>query len=151
MTKTTKKTHGYREITFNGEELLVDMTTGEIKYKNTTGHRSERPYSRRRQNRRTGYTNPYYITWVYNPRTKKSMPTCTARLVCEAAHGKPKSPDMQVDHIDNDPTNNRPSNLRWVSRKQNNSRLHKKRMLKKNYRTTNHSGQILLGWNTTTL
>lgn len=45
----------------------------------------------------------------------------------------------QVDHIDNDKTNNVVSNLRWVSRKFNNSRPHAIAMRKKNHKTTSHS------------
>lgn len=49
----------------------------------------------------------------------------------------------QVDHIDNDKTNNVLSNLRWVSRKFNNSRPHAIAMRKKNYRHTNRLHQFV--------
>ncbi len=49
----------------------------------------------------------------------------------------------QVDHIDNDKTNNVRSNLRWVSRKFNNSRPHAIAMRKKNYRHASHSHQFV--------
>ena len=41
------------------------------------------------------------------------------RLVCEAFHG-PQPPDKPiVMHLDEDPTNNRPENLKWGTRKEN--------------------------------
>ena len=49
----------------------------------------------------------------------------------------------QVDHIDNDKTNNVVSNLRWVSRKFNNSRPHAIAMRKKNHKTTSHLHQFV--------
>jgi len=39
------------------------------------------------------------------------------------------SPNDEVDHIDNNPENNSPSNLRVVSRHKNRTRSHKKRSL----------------------
>lgn len=41
------------------------------------------------------------------------------RLVCEAFHGLAPSEDHIVLHIDEDPSNNRPENLRWGTRKEN--------------------------------
>lgn len=49
----------------------------------------------------------------------------------------------QVDHIDNDKTNNNVKNLRWVSRKFNNSRPHAIEMRKRNYKSTSHSHQFV--------
>jgi len=50
-------------------------------------------------------------------------------LVCEAFHGK-RQRGMEVDHIDGDPSNCLPSNLRWVTRTQNNR-----------FRNERHGGQ----------
>ena len=44
------------------------------------------------------------------------------RLVCEAFHGPPPQPEFTVDHIDADRFNNDPSNLEWVTRRENISR-----------------------------
>jgi hypothetical protein len=41
------------------------------------------------------------------------------RLVCDAFHGAPPSPRHQPDHINGDRKDNRPSNLEWVTPKEN--------------------------------
>lgn len=41
------------------------------------------------------------------------------RLVCEAFHGKPTSEKQQAAHWDGNPLNNRPENLRWATRSEN--------------------------------
>lgn len=41
------------------------------------------------------------------------------RIVATAFHGEPKSKDLVVDHIDTNKANNRPENLRWVTRLEN--------------------------------
>jgi len=41
------------------------------------------------------------------------------RLVCEAFHGLPPFEDSVVMHIDDNPLNNRPENLKWASQKEN--------------------------------
>lgn len=41
------------------------------------------------------------------------------RLICEAFHGACPSDKCQVDHLDRDPSNNRPENLRWVTPSEN--------------------------------
>jgi len=42
-----------------------------------------------------------------------------SRLVCEAFHGPVPSPEHQAAHGDGDPSNNRATNLRWATRKEN--------------------------------
>ena len=39
--------------------------------------------------------------------------------MCTAFHGEKPSPGHVADHIDLDPTNNRPDNLRWLTPKEN--------------------------------
>lgn len=56
----------------------------------------------------------------------------------------------QVDHKDNDPKNNTASNLRWVSRKFNNSRKHTRMMKSKNYKRTSHKDEFLKAENLAT-
>jgi hypothetical protein len=41
------------------------------------------------------------------------------RLVCEAFHGPPPFEAAIVMHIDDDPANNRPENLKWATQKEN--------------------------------
>jgi len=41
------------------------------------------------------------------------------RLICEAFHGPPPTAKHQVRHLDGDPKNNRPENLRWGSQVEN--------------------------------
>lgn len=41
------------------------------------------------------------------------------RLICEAFHGACPADKCQIDHIDRDPANNNPENLRWVNRSEN--------------------------------
>lgn len=41
------------------------------------------------------------------------------RLICAAWHGSEPSPGMHAAHYDGDPKNNRPTNLRWATPKEN--------------------------------
>jgi hypothetical protein len=41
------------------------------------------------------------------------------RLVCMAFHGTPPKPSTQVRHLDGDPNNNVPSNLKWGTQEEN--------------------------------
>ena len=41
------------------------------------------------------------------------------QIVCTAFHGAPSRPNLVVDHIDTNRRNNRPENLRWVTRLEN--------------------------------
>ncbi len=42
-----------------------------------------------------------------------------SRIVCEAWHGLPPTPEHHAAHGDGDPSNNRPGNLRWATRLEN--------------------------------
>ena len=59
-----------------------------------------------------------YVSW----RTKDGQVhmTTKARLICTAFHGQP-GPNAQCAHIDDDSANDAPSNLCWMTRKENNS------------------------------
>lgn len=41
------------------------------------------------------------------------------RLICMAFHGMPEKPTLQVRHLDGDPQNNRPDNLKWGTQEEN--------------------------------
>ena len=41
------------------------------------------------------------------------------QIVCTAFHGTPSNPELVVDHIDINKCNNRPENLRWITRLEN--------------------------------
>jgi hypothetical protein len=63
--------------------------------------------------------------WTYgtkNPKTGYMILTGNVRVhqvVCTAFHGPAPEPNMVVDHIDTNRCNNRPENLRWVTRLEN--------------------------------
>ena len=52
----------------------------------------------------------------------KTKNTAVHRLVCAAFNGAPKSDDMQVDHLNMIRSDNRASNLEWVTGKENKAR-----------------------------
>lgn len=54
---------------------------------------------------------------IYILRLKKCF--IVARLVCEAFHGQQPAGKPIVIHLDEDPSNNRPSNLCWGTQKEN--------------------------------
>lgn len=64
------------------------------------------------------------------------------RLVAEAFIPNPDG-FAQVDHINSDRLDNRVDNLRWLNRKQNNSRKHANDMRRKNWRSAKHKNQII--------
>lgn len=55
----------------------------------------------------------YVISTIKGPQRK------VHRLVCEAFHGPPPPGKDQVRHLDGDPSNNHPANLRWGTAKEN--------------------------------
>jgi hypothetical protein len=62
--------------------------------------------------------------WTFGDENKQNpyLHLCNARvhrIVATAFHGAPPDPNYVVDHIDNNCRNNRPENLRWLTRLEN--------------------------------
>lgn len=64
------------------------------------------------------------------------------RLVAKAFIPNPNNYE-QVDHINSNRQDNRVANLRWISRQDNNKRLHARRLRRENAKYTNHQDQVL--------
>ena len=94
-----------------------------------------------KQSRAGGYTNREYL-YVNMSANGKYRCSSVHRLVAEAFCKKGPRQN-EVDHINNNKADNRASNLRWVTRKQNNSRLHARRMKSINAACESHADEYL--------
>lgn len=90
------------------------------------------------KNQSTGYMQ----VGLYEPSTQKNMPKYVHRLVAEAFLPNPDNLP-QVDHIDGNRQRNCKSNLRWVSRKFNNSRKRAKLLRAQNSSKNSHIHQFV--------
>lgn len=88
-------------------------------------------------NRKTGYLN---ITVRADGRY---IHPYVHRLVCAAFHPVENWENLQCDHKDNCRTNNKSSNLRFVTRQFNNNRLNARRMRMKNQKRTIHTNEYV--------
>lgn len=96
-----------REVEYTGERYLV-RDNGAVYRLN--------PYKKR--------TRPLDKKWTFGRQSRSSgyMFISSARvhrIVCSAFHGRPPEDSYVVDHIDTNRANNRPDNLRWVTRLEN--------------------------------
>jgi len=87
-------------------------------------------YSRTRYK---GFGKKEYVDWypLRGHKTKKGYMTVSLchnnkkvtrhihRLICSAFHGEPNPKTLQVRHLDGNPQNNKPGNLRWGTQKEN--------------------------------
>ena len=83
------------------------------------------------------YFNKNGYAYIYIPRYR----LIAASLVDDFDYDYYKN--LQVDHIDSCSTNDEPENLRWVSRKFNNSTKHSREMRSENYNCTNHEMDVV--------
>ena len=115
-------------IEYYGEIVRVNLDTLEIHVEN-----AQRQWAQT-LNRR------HYIQW----KSTKGFLVPRYRLICLAAHPNDDYMNLQVDHIDDDPTNDRPENLRWVTRKENNSKQHARMMKSQHAHHIKHYDDFLV-------
>lgn len=85
---------------------------------------------------------------VYCKKIKKSVIVYVHRAVLQAfGPGRRGKHRKYADHIDGDVTNNKIFNLRWVSRKENNSTAIKRLKNSMNAKAVKHEGQVIRGEN----
>ena len=118
---------------YYGTKFTIDTDTLEITSQNTC-HTSLNTY-----------LNRWYVIW--KDADGKSHWTPRARIICQAFHPNKNYKHLQADHIDSNTTNDSPDNLRWLTRKQNNSTSHAKKMKSVNAKSQQHVGQLVKATN----
>lgn len=102
------------EFTYNSVKFWIDDKT----YKLASPDTSVKVYFNVQLNRR-------YVS--YKDKAGKGHLAPFARIVCTAFHG-PAPEGYQCGHLDDNTMNDSPENLKWMSRKENNSAPRKKRL-----------------------
>lgn len=68
---------------------------------------------------RNPYTGKWGHRWLCMRHDGRRRSVSVHRLVALAFHGEPPSPAHEAAHNDGDPANNRPENIRWATRAEN--------------------------------
>lgn len=66
-----------------------------------------------------GHVTPKGYQTISMSHNNKKITKSVHRLVCMAFHGMPANPSSQVRHLDSNPKNSQPSNLKWGSQQEN--------------------------------
>lgn len=121
-----------KTINYKGCTLHVDLDTLEVRAENST-------YEYEIFNK---YLNRWFISWT-DISTWKQHFVPRARLICLAAHPRADYEDFQCGHLNDDPTDDRPENLCWMTRKQNNSTEHSRKLKSLHAKRTDHSKEVV--------
>lgn len=122
-----------KTIKYNGTKFQVNLQTLQVEIKQR-GVQFQKQFIMPKLNRN-------YIIWRGEDNKSHLVPV--ARIICLAAHPNKNYQNLQVDHINDNKLDDRPENLRWVTRKENNSKLHARKMKSVNSKKTSHKNQVL--------
>lgn len=135
-TMNTNRTEQWKTIKgYEGKYEISNM--GRIRNLNWNGTGEVRVIAQH-INPMTGYIQ----VGLYSKETGKSKMMYLHRLVADAFLPNPNNLE-QVDHIDGNKSNNKLSNIRWCSRKFNNSRKLAKKLKSANHNSTSHIHQFV--------
>lgn len=82
------------------------------------------------------------MSWT-DAATLKKFHVPKARIICLAAHPRDDFENFQCGHLNDNSLDDRPENLRWVTRKENNSTEHSKMLRRLHAKRTNHSTEVV--------